>query len=55
MWVPFEGPAEGMEDADETGYKVPTFIHFMEELEDDTADSLKKAVKEGAVIEEERA
>lgn len=27
----------------------------MEEHEDDTADGLKKAVKEGAVIEEERA
>ena len=45
MRIPFERSAEGMEDADETGYKVPAFIHFMEEPEDDTADSLKKAVK----------
>ena len=55
MRVPFEGSAEGMEDADETGHKVPAFVHFMEEPEDDRADSLEKAVKEGAVMEEERA
>ena len=44
-----------MEDADETGHKIPAFVQFMEEPEDDTADSLKKAVKERAVIQEERA
>lgn len=55
MWVPFERSAEGMKDADETGDKVSAFIHFMEESEDDTAYSLKKAVKEGTVKEEERA
>lgn len=46
MRIPFERSAEGMEDADETGHKVPAFVHFMEETEDGAADSLKKAVNE---------
>lgn len=54
MWIPFEGSAEGMEDADETRHKVFGFVHFMEEPEDDTADSVKKAVKERAVVQKER-
>ncbi len=55
MGVPFEGSAEGMEDADKAGNKVSAFVEFMEEPEDDAADSLEKAVEEGAVIQEERA
>lgn len=55
MRIPFERPAEGMKDADETGHKIPAFVQFMEEPEDDTADSLKKTVKEGAVTQKERA
>ncbi len=55
MRIPFERPAEGMEDADETGHKVPAFVQFMEEPEDDTADSLKKTVKKRAVTQKERA
>lgn len=55
MWIPFKRSAEGMKNADETGHKIFGFVHFMEKPEDDTANSLKKAVKEGAVIEEERA
>ena len=55
MGIPFERPAEGVEDTDKTGDKVPGFIEIMEESEDNTADSLKKAVKKGTVIEEERA
>lgn len=55
MGIPFERPAEGMEDADETGHKVPAFVQSMEESEDDTADSLKKGAKEGTVIQKERA
>lgn len=53
--IPFERPAEGMEDADKTGHKVSAFVQFMEEREDDTADSLKKGAKEGTVIQKERA
>lgn len=55
MWIPFERPAEGMQDTDETGDKVFAFVHFMEHPENNTAYSVKKAVKEGAVIEKERA
>ena len=55
MWIPFQGSAEGMEDTDETWDKIFAFIQFMEHPEDDTADSLEKTVKEGAVVQEERA
>ena len=44
-----------MEDTDEPGDKIFAFIQLMEHPEDDTADSLEKTVKEGAVIQEERA
>ncbi len=55
MWIPFQRPAEGMQDTDEAGDKVSAFIDFMEHSEDDAAYRLKKAVKQGAVREEERA
>lgn len=54
MRVPFQGSAESMKDADKTGDEVSAFIYFVEKPEDDTADSLKKAVKPGTVIQEER-
>ena len=53
--IPFERSAKGMEYADKAGHKVFGFVHFMEEPENDTADGLKKAVKERAVIQKERA
>lgn len=31
MWIPFKGPAEGMEDTDEARHKISGFIKFMEE------------------------
>ncbi len=52
--IPFQRSAEGMQDTDETGDKVSAFIHFMEHSENDAAHSLKKAVKQGTVIEKER-
>ncbi len=55
MGIPFQRPAEGMEDTDETGDKVSAFIHFMEHSENDTANRLEKTVKERAVIQKERA
>lgn len=55
MWIPFQRSAEGMQDTDETGDKVSAFVQFMEHSENDTANSLKKAVKQGTVIEKERA
>lgn len=53
--IPFQRSAEGMQDTDETGDKVSAFIDFMEHSEDDAAYRLKKAAKQGAVSEEERA
>ena len=44
MGIPFEGPAESMEDTDEAGNKVFTFIKIVEKREDNTADGLEKAV-----------
>ena len=55
MWIPFEGSAKRMQDTDETGDKVFAFIHFMEHSENDAAYSLKKTVKQGTVIQKERA
>lgn len=55
MWIPFQRSAEGMQDTDETGDKVSAFVHFMEHSENDAAYGLEKTVKEGAVIEKERA
>ena len=55
MWIPFEGSARGMQDTDETGDKVFAFIHFMEHSENDAAYSLKKTVRQGTVIQKERA
>ena len=53
--IPFQGSAEGVQDTNETGDKVPAFIHFMEHSENDAANRLKKAVKAGTVIQKERA
>lgn len=53
MWVPFQGPAKGMQDPDNTGDKVFRFVDVMEHTQDNTADSLEKAVKKGPVFEKE--
>lgn len=55
MRIPFERSAEGVQDADETGDKVSAFVQFMKHSENDIANSLKKAVKQGAVTPKERA
>lgn len=55
MWIPFQRSAKGMQDTDETGDKVSAFVQFMEHSENNTANSLKKAVKQGAVTQKERA
>lgn len=44
--IPFKRSAEGMQNTDETGDKVPAFIHFMKQSENDAAYRLKKAVKQ---------
>lgn len=51
--VPFQGPAKGMEDADKARDKVFGLIDFIKHVRDNNADSLEKAVKEGAVFQEE--
>ena len=53
MGIPFQGPAKGMEDTDKTGDKVFGFIELIKHLGHDIADSLEKAVQEGAVFQEE--
>ena len=53
MRVPFQGPAKGMEDADKARAKVFGLIDFIKHVGDNNADSLEKAVKEGAVFQEE--
>ena len=53
--IPFEWPAKGVEDTGKTGDKVFGFIQRMEQPEDDAADSLEKAVKQGTVHQKERA
>lgn len=55
MRIPFERPVEGMQDTDETGDKVSFFVQIKEHPENNAANSTKKALKEGAVIEKERA
>ena len=44
-----------MKDADKAGNKISAFVQLVEKGEDDAADCLEKAVKEGAVVQEERA
>ena len=55
MWIPFQRPAEGVQDADKTRDEVSALIHLVKKPEDDTADGLEKAVEQGTVIEEESA
>ena len=53
MRVPFQIPAEGMEDHDKAGGEVHGFILLQEHTGNDTGDGMEKAVKQAAVMEEE--
>ena len=53
MGIPFQGPAKGMEDADEAGDKVLGLIELIEHMRHDIPDSLEEAVQEGTVFQEE--
>ncbi len=44
-----------MQDADKAGDEVSAFIQLVEKPEDDTADGLEEAVKQGTVVQEEGA
>ena len=52
MRVPFEIPAESMEDHEETGSEVHGFILFKKHTGDNAVYGMEKAVEEGTVIEE---
>ena len=47
-----ERTAKGMEDTDEAGGKVFGFVHLVEHAQEDAADSRKKTIEKGAVLEE---
>ena len=51
MWVPFQIPAKGVKDHDETGSKVHGFILLKKHTGDNAVYSMEEAVREGAVIE----
>ena len=53
MGVPFQIPAEGVEDHDKARCEVHGFILFQEHTGNDTGDSMEKAVEQAAVMEEE--
>ena len=52
MWVPFQVPAKGVEDHDKAGGEVHGLVLFEKHAGNNAAYSMKKAVKEGAVIQE---
>lgn len=53
MGVPFQGPSEGMEDADEARDKVLGHVDLIKHMGHNTANSLKKTVKKVAVFQKE--
>ena len=52
MRIPFKIPAKGVKDHDKTGREVHGFILFKKHTGNNAVYRMKKAVKEGAVIEE---
>ena len=52
MRVPFEIPAKGMKDHDETGSEVHGFVMLKKHTENNTVYGMEKTIEEGAVIEE---
>ena len=51
MRIPFQRPPKCVKDADKAGNKVFRSVEVMEHKQDNTADSLEKAVKKRAVIQ----
>ena len=51
MWIPFQWSPKCVKDADNAGNKIFRFVEVMEHTQDNTADSLEKAVKKGAVFQ----
>lgn len=55
MGVPFQIPAKGVEDQDETGSKVHGLIPLKEHTRNNTVYGMEETIKQGAVIQEEIA
>ena len=53
MRVPFQVPAEGVEDHDKAGSEVHGFIELQEHTGNDAGDGMEETIEERAVIEEE--
>ena len=53
MRVPFQVPAEGVEDHDKAGSEVHGFIELQEHTGKDVGDGMEERIEERAVIEEE--
>lgn len=53
--IPFQVPAKGVEDHDKTGSEIHGFVLFKKHAGNNAANSMKKAVKEGAVIQKKIA
>ncbi len=51
MWIPIQGSPKCMKDADKAGNKVFRFVEVVEHTQDNTADSLEKAVKKRTVFQ----
>ena len=52
MGVPFQVPAEGMEDHDESGSEVHGFVLLKEHMGNNTGHGMEKAVKQATVLKE---
>jgi hypothetical protein len=50
MGIPLEGTAKGVKDTNKTGHKIFRLINLTEHTKNNTADSLKEAVKERTVL-----
>ena len=51
MWVPFQIPAKGVKDHDETGGKIHGLILLKKQMGNNTVYSMKEAVKERTVTQ----
>ena len=52
MWVPFQIPAEGMQDHDKARSKIHGLVLLGKHTGNNTVNGMEKAVKQGAVIQE---
>ncbi len=51
MRIPFQRPPKSVKDADDAGNKVFRLVEVMEHTQENTADSLEKAVKKRTVFQ----